>query len=218
MHDPEVNLMLPQQARRTRRSWRLPLAFVLSLLTWWGVGYWLEPRPLWEIPFQYGKPVVEPLLEDSASRWLLASDSSKDDLRCIVHQRVNEQQQRPTTLNLLILDARTGRRQSQLTIRDLSPEAFPGKRAKMLGDSLWWFNTRHLETEQRLELHCWQFTQGAEDRVVKSWSMPNHTPIHVAFAEGNCSRFMIQSTVPGELELITQAVTPLAPADEHPDP
>lgn len=212
MNDVQAKQMPPHQARHTRRSWRLPLSLILGLLTWWGVGNWLEPRPLWEIPFQYGKPAIEPLLEDPASRWLLASDSSKDDVFSIATEHQDfaalTGHPRPSKLSLVILDAKTGRQQSRITICDLTPEPFPGKRARLLGDSLWWFNTRQLESEQRLELHRWKFTQDAVDKVVKSWSMPSHTPIHVAFAEADSGRFMIQSTVPWELELVSLATSP----------
>ena len=183
------------------------LAFLLGLFTWLGFGYWLEPGPIWQISFESGKPVVELLLEDELGRWLLASDTNDVFPFTTEHQdfAALTNRLRPSKFPVLILDSKTGQQVSQLVIHGLSLEPFPGKRAKLLGDTLWWFNTRQLDAEQILELHRWQFTQSGNEQIVKTWSMAPRSPIHCAFADGNSPLFMIQSTISWELGLIPQA-------------
>lgn len=170
------------------------VAILLSLLTWWAVGRSLEPSPRWSISFTHSAITLEPKLEDTTGRWLIT-----------VERPAPSKRTESNTMNadLVILDTKTGKPAGRLTPRGNFDASFTHWPVKLWNDQLWWFQPALTPREFTLELHGWDFLKDTNSRVVQRWPLAMDEPVHVAFAEGASPRFVIQSTLPWELSLIT---------------
>jgi hypothetical protein len=137
-----------------------PLVLVACVALWWSVAYWLEPRPIWEIP----KGDRLHLFHHDAKRELLLG------LRAIPN----------ANWQFNILDGRTGNVLHQL---EVPPGSYlPGwhdyidQYPRLVGASLWWLHqTNDDDTSVTVKLNEWKFQTEQTVRIHYEWKAGRDT-------------------------------------------
>jgi hypothetical protein len=184
-----------------------PLVLVTSVAAWWGVAYWLEPKPLWVIP--EGEQVYvssyDPVLK-----------------RLGVYQRFSLSD---STGQMLILDAPTGNCIAKKTIR-IEPWLEQGANIDVtprLGknDTYWRFaQERKGDGSSELQLRCWSYLKSIEEEIIASWPIPStkgleesnsmRVPMTAVWLPGEPDSFVVSHTLPTH-RLIQAAASFLVP-------
>lgn len=184
-----------------------PLVLVTCIAAWWGVAYWLEPKPLWVIP--EGEQVYASSYDPALKRLGVYQSSPLSN----------------TTGQMLILEASTGNCIAKKTIRvepwleqgteiDFSPRL--GKH-----DTYWRFTQERKEDgSNELQLRCWSYLTNAEEDIVATWPIPStkgleprnpmRVPMTAVWLPGEPDSFVVSHTLPTQ-RLIQTAATFLVP-------
>lgn len=178
------------------------LAVVLGLGTWWGIGVYSEPHPLWTIRFSSPKDIMLPMCE------------SVDGNRIGVYElQLPQRQTSSSTLTALsILDARNGAKLYRLSLQEktfVSDDDYLSlhwAQPRILGDILWRLTKTTTETEVRIELRAWHFTQSEQENVVHVWKSAPGKNFEIAFADRTSPYFITQTAEPWEPLLVGMGV------------
>ncbi|MFO0812912.1 MAG: hypothetical protein U0796_06815 [Gemmatales bacterium] len=173
---------------------RFLLALVLGIAAWLGVGWLLEPRPLWSLPFPTSHEASVPVALDQVNQRL-----------AIQQLRLGRLPEMAIT-GLAILDPRSGKtiKQNHMQVEEMSTGHFFFLRfamPKLVGDILWRLRAVNESDATRYELRAWPFTTDQPEQVIKTWKGPKGMHFQVAFTSDTQPYLITQTTMPWELLL-----------------
>lgn len=183
----------PERRLRVRRWFG---ALLLGLSAWWILGWWLEPRPLW----QNEATSVGIICEDSSGRWLATSEYKSVS--------ISRNETKSEVVAFSILDTATGQKKYTL----LNPEQEPVNTVfrnlqlasfRICGDTLWRCTLTKTGKDYCYQLRAWHFTDDDKEHVVLQWNPTTDDPFELHFSENGSPFFILHTEWPWHVGLST---------------
>ena len=179
------------KTRRYTPGWSVGILVAMSLgiLTWYGVGWWLEPKPLWIRSNDYLERNFIPYGYEQDRKLLVGIEYGieQDELHNI------------TDATLVVLDARTGKMLASLLTRDLptlsTAAYFSNFKPQIVGDRVYRLAVKSDKQLDVVELRSWAYATEQAERVLHTWQIERKywrfewNPYHP-------SRFYVQQQLP----------------------
>ncbi|MFO0811742.1 MAG: hypothetical protein U0796_00890 [Gemmatales bacterium] len=165
--------------RKTHPFWRAFVCLLLGLAAWWGVAWWLEPKPLWRVPLP-DKEIQIPVCELPERQQVLVSKFKVGPL---------------DSSGLVLLDLRTGQLLHEIQpVTTLRFDSSIHPRPRWYQGCYYWLSTQG----NNLRLWRWQPESGGKEEQVHQWKFHESFCSQVVWPEGS-DTFMLVWNWPWEI-------------------